>query len=150
MQVILRQDIENLGKIGEVVNVKNGYARNYLIPRSYAYVATAGALKAVESEKKKWAKKQEQIRAEAMVLAEKLAGETVEIPMKIGDESSKTFGSVTNQMIAEGLAKLGYNIDKRNVQIDTPIKSLGHFEVSVKLHTDVIANVKIYVSQDDK
>lgn len=149
MQVILRQDIENLGKIGEVVNVKNGYARNYLIPRSYAYVATAGALKAVESEKKKWAKQQEQIKAEAMVIAEKMAGEIVEIPMKIGDESSKTFGSVTNQMIAEGLAKLGYNIDKRNVQIDIPIKSLGHFDVGVKLHTDVIANVKVYVSQDD-
>ncbi len=144
MQVILRQNIEHLGQIGDVVNVKNGYARNYLIPRSYAYVATPGAMKALEFEKKKWAKKQAQEKAEAEQLAAKMNDIQVSIPMKVGEEG-KLYGSVTQQMIADELHKMGHNIDKRFIHLDDSIKTLGVFDAKVKLYTDVFANLKVWV-----
>ncbi len=144
MQIILRQNIEKLGQIGDVVNVKDGYARNFLIPRSYAYVATPGAIKALEFEKKKIAKKQEQEKAEAEVLATKFNNIQVTIPVKVGEEG-KLYGSVTQQMIAEELNKQGFNIDKRNIYLDDSIKTQGLFDAKVKLYTDVFANIKVWV-----
>lgn len=144
MQIILRQNIENLGQIGDVVNVKDGYARNYLIPKSYAFLATPGAIKALEFEKKKWAKKQAQEKAEAEQLAAKFNDVQVSIPMKVGDEG-KLYGSVTQQMIADELNKQGFNIDKRNIYLDDSIKTLGVFDSKIKLYTDVFANLKVWV-----
>lgn len=144
MQIILRQNIEKLGQIGDVVKVKDGYARNYLIPRSYAYVATPGAIKALEFEKKKLAKKQAQERAEAEELANKFNNIQVSIPVKVGEEG-KLYGSVTQQMIADELNKQGFNIDKRNVYLDDSIKTQGLFDAKIKLYTDVFANIKVWV-----
>lgn len=147
MQVILRQNVDNLGQIGEIVNVKNGYARNFLIPRSYAYVATPGAIKALEFEKKKWAKKQAQDKAEAEALAAKFAELQVSIPMKVGEEG-RLYGSVTTQMVADELAKQNQIVDKRNIVIDDAIKTLGVFDVKIKLHTEVFATLKVWVIEE--
>lgn len=144
MKVILRQEVENLGKIGEIVNVKDGYARNYLIPRNYAYYATAGALKTFESEKKKYMAMAEKQRLSAAQLAAQLAEAQVSIAMKVGEEG-RLFGTVTPQMIADNLEVQGYTVDRRAVQIDEPIKTLGVYDVKVKLHADVTATVKVWV-----
>lgn len=144
MQVILRQNVDSLGHIGDVVNVKNGYARNFLIPRNYAYVATPGAIKALEFEKKQWLKKQAQDKAEAEAQAAQFADVQVSIPMKVGEEG-KLYGSVTAQMVADELAKLNFNIDKKDVIIDDSIKTLGVFDVKLKIYTDVFATIKVWV-----
>ena len=144
MKVILRQEVENLGKLGEIVNVKDGYARNYLIPRNYAYYATPGALKTFESEKKKYLALAEKLRHTAEQLSAQLADTQVSIAMKVGEEG-RLFGTITPQMIADNLAVQGFTIDRRTVQIDEPIKTLGVYDVKVKLHTDVTATVKVWV-----
>ncbi len=149
MKIILRENVENLGQIGEVVSVKNGYARNYLIPRSFAYFATPKALKAIELEKKQFAKKQEKERVIAEELAAKLNEVQVSIPMKAGEEN-KLYGSVTSQMIALKLAEKGFDIDKRNIVLDDAIKSLGVFDVKVRLHSDVSSNLKIWVINEEE
>lgn len=144
MQVILRQNVEHLGHIGDIVNVKNGYARNFLIPRSLAYVATPGAIKALEFEKKQWLKKQAQDKAEAEIMAAKYAEMQVSIPMKVGEEG-KLYGSVTAQMVSDELAKKGITMDKRNIVMDDAIKTLGVFDVKIKLHAEVFATLKVWV-----
>lgn len=144
MQVILRQNVESLGHIGDVVNVKNGYARNFLLPRGYAYVATPGAIKALEFEKKQWLKKQAQDKAEAEAQAAKFADVQVSIPMKVGDEG-KLYGSVTAQMVADELAKQNFSVDKKDIVMDDSIKTLGVFDVKIKLYTDVFATIKVWV-----
>lgn len=144
MKVILRQNVESLGEIGEIVNVKAGYARNYLIPNQLAYVATDGAIRALETEKKQYAVKMEKAKAHADVVAGQLGDLQISIPMQVGEEG-RLFGSVTSQMIAAELELRGFNIDRRNITIDEAIKTLGIFEVKVKLHTDVIAPLKVWV-----
>lgn len=144
MKVILRQNVEALGEIGEIVNVKPGYARNYLIPNQLAYIATDGAIRALETEKKQYAVKMEKAKAHADVVAGQLADLQISIPMQVGEEG-RLFGSVTSQMIAAELELRGFSIDRRNIIIDEPIKTLGIFEVKVKLHTDVIAPLKVWV-----
>lgn len=144
MKVILRQDVENLGRIGEIVNVKDGYARNFLIPRNVAYYATPGALKSFETEKKRYLANAEKLRASAADLAGQLAEAQVSIAMKVGEEG-RLFGSVTPQMIADDLAVQGFTVDRRNITIEEPIKTLGVYEVKIKLHTDVTATVKVWV-----
>lgn len=144
MKVILRQNVESLGEIGEIVNVKPGYARNYLIPNQLAYIATDGAIRALETEKKQYAVKMEKAKAHADVVAGQLADLQISIPMQVGEEG-RLFGSVTSQMIAAELELRGFSIDRRHIVIDEPIKTLGIFEVKVKLHTDVIAPLKVWV-----
>ncbi len=144
MKVILRQNVESLGEIGEIVNVKAGYARNYLIPNQLAYVATDGAIRALETEKKQYAVKMEKAKAHADVVAGQLGDLQISIPMQVGEEG-RLFGSVTSQMIAAELELRGFNIDRRNITIDEAIKTLGIFEVKVKLHTDVVAPLKVWV-----
>jgi len=148
MNVILRKDIENLGAMGEVVKVKDGYARNYLIPLQMAYFAAPGALKKLEQEKKHYLKRQEAEKSRAEALADKLGELQVSVAMKVGEEG-KLFGSVTHAMIADELKLLGYSIDKRDINIIEPIKSLGIFNVKVKLHSQVQANLKIWVIADE-
>ena len=140
-KVILRQDQENLGEIGEVVEVKSGFARNYLIPRGIAYRASAGALRAVEAEK-------ERLEVEFRAIAEKLESVSITIPMKVG-EGDRLFGSVTNQMIAEELTVQGHDIDRRSIQLNDPIKSLGMYDVPVKLHRNVTTSLKVFVVDED-
>jgi len=148
MKIILRQNIENLGKIGELVTVKDGYARNYLIPRSYAYYASEKAIKALEVEKKKYAKRIAKEKADAEIIAAKLSELQISIPMKVGEEG-KLYGSVTSQMIAQELSIRGFEIDKRNIVIDESIKNLGVFDIKVRLHQEVITPLKIWVSSEE-
>ncbi len=148
MKVILRQNYENLGNIGDVVEVKNGFARNYLIPRQIAYRATDGAMRAIESEKKSYEAHQAKLESDARTQAEKLESVSITIPMKVGDED-RLFGSVTSPMIADELAKQGHVVDRRNIQIQDPIKHLGMYDIPVKLHTNVTATLKVFVVDEE-
>ena len=144
MKVILREDIETLGTAGEVINVKDGYARNFLVPRRLVYVATASALKRIEQEMKVRGKKIEIEKADQSQLAAKLSEVSVTIPMRVGEEE-KLYGSVTAMMIAESLTNQGYNIDRRSIASDEPIRTLGSHEVTIKLKHGVTATVKVNV-----
>lgn len=148
MRIILRQDIYNLGKMGEIVNVKDGYARNYLIPRSYAYFATDAAIKRLEIEKRQRAKKLEQEKGVAEKLAAQLSDVQVSIAMKVGDEG-KLYGSVTPAMVAQELSLRGHEIDRRVIIIEEPIKTLGVFDAKVKLHPEVTTTIKVWVISEE-
>jgi len=147
MKVILRRNFDQLGKVGDVANVKDGYARNYLIPRQIAYQATKGNILALEEEKKQILKKE----AKELDLAQKLANEiekvSITIPVKVGEED-KIFGTVTSQMIADSMKEKGYDIDKRKIEITEPIKSLGIYSVTIKVHPSVSAVVKTWVVRE--
>jgi large subunit ribosomal protein L9 len=147
MKVILRQNHNKLGNIGDVVDVKDGFARNYLIPRSIAFRATEGNLKALEQEKKSLARKEEKVVQDSEKLAAQLGSVSLTITMKVG-EDDKLFGAVTSQMIADSLTEKGYSIDKRIIELEEPIKTLGIFEVPVKLHAKVSAKVKVWVVRE--
>ncbi|MDD8017904.1 MAG: 50S ribosomal protein L9 [Bacteroidota bacterium] len=147
MKVILRQNYASLGNIGDVVVVKDGYARNYLLPRNIAYRATEGNLKSLEEEKKQLGRKEEKLIKDAEKLSAQLASASITITMKVG-EDDKLFGAVTSQMIADSLVEKGYTIDKRIIELEEPIKTLGIFEVPVKLHSKVSAKVKVWVVRE--
>ena len=147
MKVILRQNTESLGQVGDVVDVKDGYARNFLIPRKLAYVALKGNIKALEEEKKTLSKKREQELTIAEALAAELEKVSVTIPVQVGEED-KIFGSVTAQMISDALKEKGHEIDKRKIEIDEPIKALGIYGVSIKLHPNVNAKIKVWVVRE--
>ncbi|MBS3999257.1 MAG: 50S ribosomal protein L9 [Desulfobulbaceae bacterium] len=148
MRIILRQDILNLGKMGQIVTVKDGYARNYLIPRSYAYFATDSAVKRLEVEKKQRAKKLEHEKVIAEKLASQISDVQVSIAMKVGEEG-KLYGSVTPAMIAQELSLRGHDIDRRVIIIEDAIKTLGVFDAKVKLHPEVIATIKVWVISEE-
>jgi large subunit ribosomal protein L9 len=147
MRVILRKDHDKLGHIGSVVDVKDGYARNFLIPHGIAYPASDGSVRALEEEKRQ----AERRAVKEKKTAEKLAGDlskiSLTITMKAG-EDDKLFGSVTSQMIAEALKEQGIEIDKRTVELEEPIKSLGVHEVNVKLAHSVSGVVKVWVVRE--
>ena len=147
MKVILRKNYDQLGKVGQVVNVKEGFALNFLIPRKIAFLATEGNIKALEEEKKQISKKAAKELEAAQKLGVELEKVSVTIPVKVG-EDDKLFGTVTAQMIADSLKEKGYDIDKRKIEIAEPIKSLGIFDVPVKLHGDVTAVVKTWVVRE--
>jgi large subunit ribosomal protein L9 len=144
MKVILRQDIPDLGKAGQTLEVKSGYGRNFLIPRNLAILATKANLKAIgEIEKQSQIRERKQKR-EAEQLKDKLEKLSLTIEVLVGEED-KIFGSVTSQNVADLLAAQGFETDKRNILLDEPIKSLGVYTVPVKVEKDVIANVKTWV-----
>lgn len=147
MKVILRKDFETLGKVGEVVNVKDGYARNYLIPKKIAYAALKGNVRTLEEEKKSLLVKVGQELTAAEALAVELEKVSVTIPVQVGEEE-KIFGSVTTQMISDFLKEKGFEIDKRKIEMDDQIKALGIYEVNVKLHPSVSTNVKVWVVRE--
>ena len=147
MKVILRQNYEQLGQVGDVVEVKDGYAHNFLLPRKIAYIALNGNLRALEEEKKAVVKKAKHELLAAENLATELEKVSITIPVKVGEED-KIFGSVTAQMIADSLKEKGYDIDKRKILIDEPIKALGIYSINVKLHSDVSAIVKTWVVRE--
>jgi len=144
MQVILREHVDNLGRRGEIVKVADGYARNYLLPRKLALLATEGNKKQIERERGKFVAKEaeEQKVAEAMV--ERLGALDIAIAKKVG-ETDALYGSVTTADIAEALAAKGVEIDRRKLHLSEPIKRLGEFDVPVRLHPDVTAHVKVRV-----
>lgn len=144
MKVILREDIETLGGAGEVVSVKDGYARNFLVPRKLAYVATPSALKRIEQEMKIRGKKIDIERANLVEVAAKLADIAVTIPMKVGEEE-RLYGSVTPMMVAESLANQGFALDRRMIAFDEPIRTLGAHEVAIKFKHGVSATVRVNV-----
>lgn len=144
MQVILKEEVKSLGHAGEVVNVKDGYARNFLIPKGIAVEANPKNVKALEQERKKiqdFVKKQ---RAKAEELASSISSASIVIKAKSG-EDDKLFGSVTAADIADALKKEGIEIDKRKILLDEPIKRLGDYTVNIKLYTDVAAQLNIQV-----
>lgn len=147
MKVILRKNYDKLGKVGDVVDVKNGFARNFLIPRQIAYQATKGNILSLEEEKKQMFKKEAKELETAQKLAAELEKVSITIPVKVGEED-KIFGTVTNQMIADSLLEKGYEIDKRKIEISEPIKALGIYSVNIKLHPSVSAVVKTWVVRE--
>ena len=149
MKVILRKNFDQLGKVGEIVNVKDGYARNFLVPRGIAYQATQGNIRALEEEKKQIQKREVKELEEAQKLAAEMEKVSVTIPVKVGEEE-KIFGTVTSQMIVDSLKEKGFDVDKRKVEITEPIKSLGIYSVAVKLHTNVTATVKTWVVREQQ
>lgn len=147
MKVILRKNFDQLGKVGDVLTVKDGYARNYLIPRQIAYQATKGNILALEEEKKQILKKEAKELEAAQKFASDLEKVSITIPVKVGEED-KIFGTVTNQMIADSLKEKGFAVEKRKIEITEPIKSLGIYTVSIKLHPSVSATVKTWVVRE--
>jgi len=148
MQIILQEDVEKLGNRGQVVEVAEGYARNFLLPRKLALEASPGNMKRLEKMRAAFAKKAAVEIADAQKLAELLAGVSLEISRKSG-ESDQLFGSVTSADISDALAAKGYVIDRRKIQLAEPIKLIGNFEIPVKLHREVIAHLKLAVKKEE-
>ncbi|HXX45574.1 MAG TPA: 50S ribosomal protein L9 [Candidatus Acidoferrales bacterium] len=148
MQIILQEDVEKLGNRGQVVEVAEGYARNFLLPRKLALEASPGNMKRLEKMRAAFAKKEATEKADAQTLAGLLAGVSLEVARKSG-ENDQLFGSVTTADISEALAAKGYTIDKRKIQMTEPIKLIGNFDVPIKLHREVIASVKLAVKKEE-
>jgi large subunit ribosomal protein L9 len=144
MEVILREHVDNLGKRGDLVKVADGYARNYLLPRKMALLATAGNKKVIEREKVKFDAKEAEEQGVAQAVADRLANVEIEIARRVGDTDA-LFGSVTNADIAEALAGKGFDVDRRKIQLHEPIKKLGEYNVPVKLHREVVVSLKVKV-----
>jgi large subunit ribosomal protein L9 len=148
MQIILQEDVEKLGDRGQVVEVKAGYARNFLLPRKLAIEATAGNMKRLEKMRSAFAKKEAIERGDAQKQAELLNSVAVEIARKAG-ENDQLFGSVTSADVAEALAAQGYAIDKRKIALDNAIKQIGEYQVPIKLHRDVAGTIKLTVKKEE-
>jgi large subunit ribosomal protein L9 len=148
MEVILREDISNLGTRGQVVKVASGYARNFLIPKKLAVTATESNKKIVEQERQGHLRKEAKLQGEAQDLAKLVNGVSVTIKQKSG-ENDQLFGSVTSKDVADALAAKGFTIDRRKIQLDEPIKSLGEFKVPVRLHREVTAEVTVVVAKEE-
>ncbi len=149
MKIILRADVENLGSLGEVVSVRPGYGRNFLIPQGLAMAATPGNLKSFELERRKLQARMDALRAEAEALFSKLNGITLLIPMRVGD-NDKLYGSVTSHIIGDALAGMGLEVDRRRILFDHAIRTLGEHPVRVRLHADITAALTVKVVSDDK
>lgn len=147
MKVILRQDYEKLGKLGDIVDVKDGFARNFLLPKRIAYLATEGNMRMLVEEKKQQQRKLDKARTRSEKIAQTLTGVEVTIAMKVGEED-RLFGSVTSQMVADALEKQTIVIDKREIVIDEPIRALGSYDVALKLDGGVSASVKVNVVKE--
>jgi large subunit ribosomal protein L9 len=144
MEVILREHVDNLGRRGDVVKVADGYARNYLLPRKLALLATSGNKKQIERERAKFDAREAEDRKIAEAMAERMSTVELVIARKVG-ETEVLYGSVTSADIGAELAAKGFDIDRRKLLLAEPIKALGDFEVPVKLHREVVARVKLKV-----
>ena len=147
MEIILRLDVQHLGRAGEVVKVKDGYARNYLLPKGLAYPATEGNRKRVTFEADRLARLAETEKQSAEGEAAKLAGVSLTFPMKVGEED-KLYGSVTASEIQRRLEEQGIHVDKRKIDLSEPIRSLGEFRVGIKLHADVRPEITVVVVKE--
>ncbi|HXP85152.1 MAG TPA: 50S ribosomal protein L9 [Bryobacteraceae bacterium] len=148
MEVILREDIDKLGQRGQAVRVASGYARNFLLPRRLAVAATASNKKIVEQERQAHLRREAKQQSDAQDLAKLMAAVEVTIAQKAG-ENDQLFGSVTASDIAVGLEKLGYTIDRKKVHLEEPIKTLGDFKVSIRLHRDVTLDIPVHVIKEE-
>jgi large subunit ribosomal protein L9 len=144
MEVILREHVDNVGRRGEIVKVADGYARNYLLPRKLALLATDGNRKVIERERAKFDAKEAEEKKVAEAIAERVNNVEVEISRKVG-ETEALYGSVTTADIAEALHARGLDVDKRKIVLQEPIKKLGEFDVPIKLHREVATHVKVKV-----
>src|SRR5262245_51190052 len=144
MEVILRTHVDNLGKRGEVVKVADGYARNYLLPRKLALLATEGNKQRIEKERAKFDATEAEEKKVAEAMSARMNGLDLEISRKVG-ETEALYGSVTTSDIAEALGKKGFEVDRRKIQLQEPIKRLGEFDIPVKLQREVVATVKLKV-----
>jgi large subunit ribosomal protein L9 len=147
MKVIYLKDVKGQGKKGEVKEVSEGYARNFLFPRGLASEASGGNVKTLEKQKESEDKKKQQELDEAKALAEKLSSVTVSLSAKAG-EGGRLFGAITSKQIADELARLGYKLDKRKIELNDPIRALGATEVTVKVYPEVTAKVKVLVTEE--
>ena len=147
MQIILREDIDTLGAAGDTVTVKDGYARNYLIPRNLAYPATRSYSKVFEEEKRQKANRDARMNAQAEETAAKLGNLSLEASVKVGEED-KVFGAVTAADIATLLEEKGYKVDKRDILLEEPLKALGIYNVPIKVSSEIKAEVKIWVIKE--
>ncbi len=147
MQIVLREDIDKLGRRGDVVDVAVGYARNFLLPKRKALVLTDGNLKTIERERRRYALHLAKEKEGCMAVARRLSAISCTIVRKVG-ENEVLYGSVTAADIADHVVKEGIEIDKRRIQIDEPIKSLGIYTVPVRLHPEVTAEVKVWVVKE--
>ena len=147
MKVILTSDVKAVGRQGEIMEVKDGLARNFLLPKKLAIKATPGNLKLWEQKSSSLRKKEDKLREDASRLASKIEGTKITIPVKVGEEE-KIFGSVTTQSISDALGELGYEISKKQIDLEHPIKTLGTHDVTVKLHQDVSANISVDVVEE--
>ncbi|MFQ3573869.1 MAG: 50S ribosomal protein L9 [Thermodesulfovibrionales bacterium] len=149
MQVILKEDVRNLGKAGEIVNVKDGYGRNFLLPRGLAIDATAKNIRQLEHQKNVIIQRAKKLANDAKSLADRISQVSVTIYAKAGEED-RLFGSVTSNDISEALKQQGLDIDKKKIIIEEPIKRLGEHSVKIKLHPEISATLKVFVNKEEQ
>jgi large subunit ribosomal protein L9 len=147
MKVVLKDDIKNVGKMGQIVDVADGYARNYLVPRGLAVEANIKNLKSLEHEKKIIQEKAKRIKNSSQTLSDKISTMTLVIKAKAGDEG-KLFGTVTSMDIAELLKDEGIEMDKKKISLDEPIKRLGSYSVNIKIHPEISTHLNIQVVEE--
>ena len=147
MKVILTKTLEHVGDAGEIVEVKPGYARNYLLPRELALIANSGNMAVDESVKKQHGAQLAKDKREAEEKAKALSKASVTIAVAVGEED-RIFGSVTNQQIGEQLNEQGFEVDRRTIQLDEPIRALGVYDIPIKLHSEVETTVKVWVVKE--
>lgn len=146
MEIILREEVEHLGTRGQVVKVAAGYARNFLLPRNLAVPATSANKKIIEQERQAWLRREATEKSQAEELKKMLDDVSLTISQKAGDQD-QLFGSVTSADIVEALLKQNFEIDRRKIQLDSPIKQLGEYQVPIRLHKDVTAEVRLMVER---
>ncbi|MFP3206977.1 MAG: 50S ribosomal protein L9 [Hydrogenobaculum sp.] len=149
MKVILLEELEGRGSFGDIITVRDGFANNYLIPRKLALPATEGNIKHIQNILSQKARKLEKIRAQAQELAKKLDGAEITIRKPVG-KNGKLFGAITTSDIAKALSEKGFNVDKKQIIISSPIKNLGLYTVKVRLHNDIYASIKVNVQEESK
>lgn len=148
MRVILTTDVDAVGRMGEIKEVKSGLARNYLIPQKMAIRATPGNIKVWEQKSKIIQKREEALRTEAQGFASNIDGASVTIPVRVGEEN-KLFGSVTSQNISDALKEIGHEVSRKNIDLPSPIKEIGTHNITVKLYQEVVANITVEVEGHD-
>ena len=147
MKIILKEDIKKIGKMGQIVDVANGYARNYLVPKGLAVEASTKNIRSLEHERKIIQEKAKKLKDSAQDIASRISSMTLTIKAKAGEEE-KLFGSVTTMDIAEALLNEGLDIDKKKISLEEPIKRLGSYSVQIKLHSDVSVPLNIQIVQE--
>jgi large subunit ribosomal protein L9 len=148
MKIILKEDVENLGKRGAVVTVKDGYARNYLLPKGMAMRFTPGAVKVLEQERRMYEARQLKAKEDAQAIAEKLEALQLSVLKRAGDQDV-LYGSVTPTDVADLLKEKGFTVDKRKIVLHEPIKKLGEYEIPIRLHPEVAPKVKLVVQKEE-
>jgi len=146
MEVILTENVPSLGNVGQVIKVKEGYARNYLLPRKLAYLATAANLKRIEKLEKVRKEQSEQAKQQAITLSEKLAKVSCTVNVEVND-LERLYGSITEVDVVKALEVEGFSIDKKQVVFDNPIEELGIFDIGIKLHPEVTAKIRLWVTK---